>query len=257
MIELNHLSYSSIKCYLDCPANFKFRYIDKLPTKPSPALIFGSAWHGTVETFIRSAKKPDLLKTWQDNWGKQLETNQDIEWGDDTPESICNDGVKMAQSAEIQALLSTLKPKRVGEDIWIEKKVELHVPGVSIPIIGYIDFIGEDGIPGDFKTSARSWSDDQAANEMQPLFYLAALNQAGIPTPGFKFRHYIFVKTKTPKVQVFETIYTINDLVFLFKTISNVWDAIQKEAFCENSGTWLCGSKYCNFWRFCRGKSST
>ena len=77
-------------------------------------------------------------------------------------------------------------------------------------MVGYIDVITADGIPGDFKTSARTWTVDKALNETQPLFYLAALNQIGVREVNLRFRHYVFVKTKTPQFQVIEHSHTMS-----------------------------------------------
>jgi len=136
----------------------------------------------------------------------------------------------------------------------IERKVELRVPGVPIPVIGYIDIIADDGVPGDFKTSAKSWTNGKAADELQPLFYLAALNQAGTTVKDGKFRHYVIVKTKTPKMDVFENTHNMKEIFFLFDLIGRVWDAIEKESFPLNPTSWKCSASYCDFWSSCRGR---
>ena len=52
MNEIGHLSYSSIGSYLTCSRAWKYHYIDKLPEPTTPALIFGSAIHDTVEKSV-------------------------------------------------------------------------------------------------------------------------------------------------------------------------------------------------------------
>ena len=52
MNEIDHLSYSSIGSYLTCFRAWKYHYIDKLPEPTTPALIFSSAIHDTVEKLI-------------------------------------------------------------------------------------------------------------------------------------------------------------------------------------------------------------
>jgi putative RecB family exonuclease len=92
---------------------------------------------------------------------------------------------------------------------------------------------------------------------MQPAFYLAALNQSGYHSgtaqSSFYFRHYVFVKTKQPKVQIWESTRTIKDLFWLFGLITDVWRGIEREVFPPNPGTWKCSSKYCEHWSHCRG----
>lgn len=249
MIE--HLSYSSITAYLDCPENWRRKYIAKEPTQSSPALAFGSAFHSTIETLVTKPES-DVLSIWGTSWAKTIEKEQ-IFWGTDTPEAICNDGIRMFSNAALLSEIKNIKPGVDDRGAKIERKVELRVPGVPIPVIGYIDIILADGTPADFKTSARSWSDDKASESLQSLFYLAALNQAGEKI-NWKFKHLIFVKTKEPKVQILEHSHKPGELFFLFDLISRVWDGIQKEVFPMNPSTWKCTDKYCDFYQNCRGK---
>jgi hypothetical protein len=156
--------------------------------------------------------------------------------------------------------LNTIKPKKgaKGEKpCVVEKYVELVVPRVPVPIIGFIDTITQDDIPTDFKTSGKSWSKTRAADEMQPLFYLAALSQAGIRVPSGQFRHTIFVKagkTTKPKVQEFITVHNQAKLLWIYRVIEDVWNAIEREAYPVNPTGWLCSKYYCDFWGSCRGK---
>ncbi len=45
------LSYSSVSVYEKCPLQYKFLYVDKLPTIPTPALSFGESLHSALEWF--------------------------------------------------------------------------------------------------------------------------------------------------------------------------------------------------------------
>ena len=254
MSELDHLSYSSISLYLSCPEAWRRKYVENEPTIASPALVFGSAIHNTVEEYIAGDHNGTIVDLWSMHWENALKRDT-VEWGSSTPEHHFNEGYRILRDESIVDELSNIKVQRDADGIAaVEKKVELNVPGVPLPMIGYIDIITEDGIPGDFKTSARSWSANKAANEMQPLFYLAALNQLGIAVPEWKFRHYTIVKTKTPKFEMFETIHSPKELVFLFGMIKQVWHAIESEAFPPNPTGWKCNAQYCDFYANCRGK---
>jgi hypothetical protein len=248
MIE--HLSYSSISLYLDCPEAWRRKYIAQEPTKKTSALAFGSAFHGTIERVI-SNTQCDWTTAWSEEFSKAF---QDVTLEpDETPEQHYNEGIRLLSNGEIKNIIGQIVPKRDIFGAMIECKVELRVPNVPIPVIGYVDIILEDGTPADFKTSARSWTQDQATNSLQTLFYISALNQAGLEV-NWKFKHFVFVKTKTPQVQVLEHSHTPGELFFLFETIKRVWEGISKESYPLNPTTWRCSEKYCDFFANCRGR---
>ncbi len=248
---IDHLSYSSITSYLDCPENWRRKYIAQEPTMSNPALAFGTAFHGTVEKAVVDPEL-DILSIWGGEWNKALEKEK-IFWGTDTPEETFNDGVRMFSNKPLLAELKNIIPGTDDQGAKIERKVELRVPGVPIPVIGYIDIILQDGTPADLKTSAKSWSEGKAADSLQGLFYLAALNQSGVEI-NWKFKHIIFVKTKEPKVQILENTHKPGELFFLFELIQRVWQGIEREVFPMNPTSWKCGDKYCDFYADCRGK---
>ena len=199
MIE--HLSYSSVQTLLGCGRAWRYQYIQKVPMPTSPELVFGSAWHGTMEGYLAAKTagrpNPDLADLWAEQWKKHAE-RQPADWGTNDPENYRTEGPRLLGHPEVQAGIDRLQVGVDAEGPKIERKVTLNVPGVAVPVIGYIDFIAADGVPCDIKTSAKPWSLDKAQNELQPLFYLAALNQAGIRVPDLAFRHVVFTKTEPP-----------------------------------------------------------
>lgn len=248
---LDHLSYSSISSYLMCPRAWKFHYLDKVPAPTSPALLFGSAFHNALEGYIKDRDSLPLTERWLQAWQEQTERDQEVNWGDDTPEALANLGVRMFGDSDVRDLVNSLTPLSPEH---VEQYIELQVPGVPIPIIGYIDMVEEDGVPCDFKTSSRSWYQSKADDELQAGFYLAALNQLGTPSSGNLFRYYVFTKTKTPKAQIWETTRSNAELLWLFGLIREVWEAIQAEHFPPNPTTWKCSAKWCEYWSICRGR---
>ena len=255
MPNIEHLSYSSISTYQMCARAWKYHYVDKAPTKVGAALVFGSAFHGAIEEYLRQTNVP--LVAWHSHWNAQLEQDgtDRVDWGTDTPEALYNLGVTMLSAKEVIEPLSTIRVMVDGKGPVIEKYVTLQVPGVPIPVIGYIDVMTVDGVPGDFKTSARRWSDDKGAEEMQPVFYLAALNQEGWSgNKDRRFRHYVFTKTKKPELQIIETTRTAGEMLWLLDMVRSVWEGISAEVYPMNPGSWKCSPKWCEYWPICRGR---
>lgn len=50
-------SYSSISTYLQCPADYKYSYIEKRPTEPSAAMMRGTRLHSLAEDYMRDPDK--------------------------------------------------------------------------------------------------------------------------------------------------------------------------------------------------------
>lgn len=252
--KIEHLSYSSINLFLSCSEAWRRKYIAKEPTYGSPALVYGTAVHATVQRHLTTGEA--LLTIWPEEWHKAStdESRGQIVWNGELPEQHHNEGLRLFGYADIAAGIDRVRAQYDGGAI--ERRVELRVPGIPVPVIGYIDVMLAGGVPGDFKTSNRSWSEDRAQNEQQSLFYLAALNQVGETVPGWRFRHFVFVKTKTPKFQEFEHAHSAAECLQLFSTIRKVWQAIEAESFVENTSSWKCSPKYCDFYANCQGKYS-
>ncbi len=252
MSTVDHLSFSSINAYLLCGEAWRRRYVVKEPAPVSDNLVLGSAFHGAIEAYLKGA--PDLEAAYEQSWTQQLERGQSIAWEAGTPGPTHDTGLRMVKAKPVRDLLAEIRANFDPEHGIIERRVELHVPGVPIPIIGYIDIITRDGIPGDFKTASRMWTDAKAGDELQPLFYLAALNQTGVEVPGWTFRHYVFAKGQHPAAKVFEVQRKPSEIFALFEVIQRAWAGIEAGVYLMQPGGWKCSPKYCEFWQGCRAK---
>jgi len=241
---IDHLSYSSISGYLQCSKHWKYRYIDQVPTESSDALLFGSAWHKMIGLV---ANGNEIKKSWFEATSKTFEgTEKSI--GDDDFNNAVDLGIRMIAVPEIAAMIQGLQPRE------IEYQFEVHFPSVLIPVIGFIDMITTDGHIIDFKTASRKWTQERADNDLQPTFYLAALNKLGLVELPSSFRYMIFTKTKNPEVQIIDTTRTAADVLALYALVKEVWDAIEMGVYVPNGiGNWKCSSKYCEFWDLCEG----
>jgi putative RecB family exonuclease len=70
------LSFSRIDTYTNCPRSFRYRYVDRLPTLPSPHLSFGTSIHGALEayharTLLGPLSEQELLDALYDAWDRR------------------------------------------------------------------------------------------------------------------------------------------------------------------------------------------
>lgn len=269
MPEITHLSYSALTTYNACARSYRYRYVDKVRTPVSSNLVFGSAFHDAVETalqVIASGETPDLAGDWPTHWQWQQERNPDITYVNTTPDELKAQGLHMLTSplevstngrpSKCENMIAFLKGLELAIDpdtdsLRLEERVILNLPNVPVPIIGYIDLVTRDGVPCDIKTAGRAWAPDKADNELQPTFYLAALNQQGDQSD--MFRYYVFVKTKTPKVQIIETRRTAGDMFWLIEALGETYRAIEAGIFPPTgAGSWKCNPEYCEYWNVCK-----
>lgn len=262
-MPVERLSYSSVNAYLTCPKSWWWRYVKKPRVPVAVALPFGTAYHKTVQIYIAARAeghdvKP-LIDLWPDSWQGALneKRNRDnIKW-DRTYDHYTNLGAKMLSAPDVVAAVEDMEPMIAlmpAETAIIEKRVEFQVPGVSVPVVGYIDLIEKDGVPVDIKTAGRKWSRGKEHSQMQADFYLLGLNYEGYDlNPDLRFRFVVFTKTKNPTAQVLETSRTWEQLLWTMTLIKETWEAIQSGSFPCNPTSWKCSEKWCSYWSLCRG----
>ncbi len=265
---VEHLSYSSASSYAMCPSSWRKKYVEKLSVHTSANLLFGKAFHSTVEHDVKSrcigTGMQDLVEVWDREWKKEVAMAGAVDWGTKSEDVFYGDGVRMFSSKDVTQAVRQLDavmmhPLIVGQDRMsmpapsVELKFEFLIDKVSVPIIGYIDIIGVDGVPVDLKTSSQSWNETKAAAEVQPAMYLAALNQCGYVQHNGRFRYVIFVKTKTPKVQVIDITCSPESIQWAMTMMRDVWKGIRHGVFPCNPTGWKCSQAYCEYWAGCRG----
>ena len=258
MIAVDHLSYSSISTFLTCGKAWKYRYINIVQADPSQSLIIGSCVHDTVEEIIKcnslGIEEPDTAEFAAQTAQKRLES---AGLNENTPEAetVKNEVLRLVSAPVIQAAVELIRAKIDDNGAMIEREVRLEVPEVDVPVIGYIDIVLADGTPADFKTASKSWTADRAQNETQPVFYLAAMGQMGMPV-NWHFKHLVMVKNKNPKFQTFDSERKPAEIGKLFLQIQEVWKTMKAEVYLPAApGSWKCNPKWCEYWRICHAEA--
>jgi hypothetical protein len=255
-LRLDHLSHSSLHLFSDCGRAWRARYVDGLATPVTPALLLGSVFDACVERYLRTralGDHGDLPTLWAEAWSGRAGEHPGVAWNGELPEQVEAQGRRLVTYAGTREALDHIEVSVEDGTPQLQKRLELRVPGVPIPVIGFADVVCADGVPGDIKTSARPWTQERAEREVQPLIYLAALLQMGHTLPRLAFRWWVFVKGHRPQVQVLEVEYRPARLFWVVEYIQAAWRAMEAGAFVPNPGSWRC-TPTCPVWGDCVGK---
>ena len=252
-----HLSASSVSDYLDCGLLYKFSRIDKIqPEFKSDAMELGSAIHMTLAEFYKRKMIGEkmLLKEVQEYfegfWRELAEDNPNIQYAEGKDfDTLLREG------KELLAVWYAKAPENDFKVIGVEEGFIVHIEGLAVPLIGYIDLLEEDEsgtiIITDTKTSGKSYSIDEVDKNAQLTLYQIAVKANGFRDREILLKFDALIKTKTPKFEQFYTSRSEISEKRLIKKIRGVWEGIRKCVFIPNDGpsNWKC--KNCGFKKQC------
>ncbi len=166
------LSFSRVDSYRSCPLRFRFAYVDRLPTVPSPHLSWGSSIHTALEAWW-DCKLPEpppvevLLDTlyarWDDEGFAGMPRDEKIRWYRHAQDVLRRHHARHA-AAYVPA---------VATEQWFEFDV-----GDDVTVVGSIDHVARTGNGGfgivDWKTNRRAKTRQQVAGSLQLAIYTLA-----------------------------------------------------------------------------------
>ncbi|MBW3604276.1 MAG: PD-(D/E)XK nuclease family protein [Actinobacteria bacterium] len=169
------LSFSRVDTYERCPLLFRFRYVDKLPSTPSPDLSWGSAIHAALEAWW-SQKLPTpppvevlyraLYDHWEDTGFAEMEREQKLVW--------------YRHARDVLARHHELYSANYRPAIACEQWFELDI-GDDIAVRGSIDHVARTASGGlgivDWKTNRRARSRGDVASSLQLAIYTLAARE--------------------------------------------------------------------------------
>ena len=248
---LDYLSASRLKTFQTCRLQFFFRYVEKLPTATSPALFVGQIVHQVLQQWnLRRwrGEPADVEALWpvfSEHW-LQDQPEEGIDWNgkeDDQKEKAWN---MLEHYLEQTPIPLAEKPEAV--EVVVERDFE--AAGLP-PLKGVIDLVRQGGRIVDFKTTARTPDERQAAhlNEVQMSCYAVLYREAtGHPESGMELHH--LVKTKQPKLVVTPlSPMTPDQGRRLMAMMESYVAGIEAEDYVPSPGL-HCG--YCDFFEQCR-----
>lgn len=237
--EFDHFSYSNVSLWYQCPRAWYIRYVEEILPASSNAQLFGTAVHNAIEndmlnktSIAHKSFEQHLKQAVKERGNGNLFPQEDFK-------KMCEEAETIFGDPMVQWIIEGVNA------IEIERYIEFRVPNVPVPIIGYIDVVCDDGVPLDIKTSWNDWGNTRARTELQPNFYLYAmdiLNIAG-KRHGGRFRHLVVVKrTDAPRAYVLETrrdnyIETVDSMV------QTMWAGIKDQAWSYT--TYKCHNPRC------------
>jgi putative RecB family exonuclease len=249
-----HLSASSIGSYMDCGLSYKFGRIDKIPPEfKSDSQIFGIVLHKTLACFYIERKigiamtLKEIHEAFEEFWSMDAKEREDIKYTEGK-----NYESYLVEGRDLLSVWYDKLPKESFKVIGVEEGFAFYIPGLDIPIVGYIDLIEEDAtslIITDFKTTGRNYGDDEIDKNNQITLYQMACKSNGYADREILLKLDLLIKTKTPKFESYYTTRSKNEEQRLIKKIQHVWDGINKGVFLPNDTSWKCSG--CQFQKAC------
>jgi putative RecB family exonuclease len=255
----DHVSYSQLSTYLQCPLKYRFHYIDGLePEFTSASLAFGQCVHEAVAGFFQSALEGEHLSA--DN---MIDIYRESWRGCDGPTIKYDRGGSEEKLLKLATDVLTLWHSNqdpavevlgVEEPFTVDLGEKVDYPGDGLPpLVGYVDHILKmpDGNITliDLKTAARKPSQAQADQTLQLTAYSLGAEELGFNADELTLRLDYLIKTATPDLVTLETSRTEDDKRKFTKLLTRVWKGIETSIFYPNQG-YLCGS--CGYQSHCK-----
>lgn len=188
--KIDHLSASSLQKLWTCPEQWRLHYIEGLRERRGPSLVIGNA----VDRAFRYAyaekiahKTPtlaDVEDAFDAAYGQETVDEADIAWGDSNPTEA-----KQTAAGLVRAYHAQVFPR--VSPVAVNERVEHTIPGLPVPIIGYLDVRTETEVI-DLKTAGQKPS----GGVIQPSWTLAAMVYRA--ATGLAVHYHVGAKTRTP-----------------------------------------------------------
>ena len=169
----DHLSFSRLNTFEQCPLKFRFRYVDKLEAEPSDPLKFGAAIHAVLEELVREHVEAERAGPLPHERAlellRRMWTSEDL-----TGVALFHEGAEILDSfIRDQGVLNH------RDVLAVEKKFELEVGRFNV--LGYIDrvdVVDDETIEViDYKTNRVLFTRDEVDSSLQLSLYHFAARQ--------------------------------------------------------------------------------
>jgi hypothetical protein len=255
MNEIKYLSYSKVRCYLECPRLFEYRYLKQMPAVLNGRMLAGRAYHHGVEYALKRKKEgwltaedevKDIINDrWEAEMGERLISDEkddvrvearEVDWANDDPGKLKDTVVKLG-ALYVKKTLPEMEP------VAVEKKLTAEIAGLSF--LGYADVI----LPGpgvvDHKFAQRKTNQEAADKDLQFSAYAALLGK-----PIWAAFHQALDQAKLD-IHVVNTTRNKGDIEWFTHLVARVYPGMISGVYPPNPLTWQCG-KRCSYYLECR-----
>lgn len=243
-----HLSPSSLKMFLRCPASYMFRYMYRIKTQPKSYLTKGRALHKGIEVnFVQKINShEDLpLKDVQDATADEFEKQ--------ATETAWEEGEDMGKIKDETINLATLYHAEIAptiQPLMVEQKIVVDIPETDYQMVGILDLVDDQLNIRDAKHYGRTPNENDIAEDLQLTTYsflyrgLTGKVEAGVHLD-------CLIETKVPKVVHLSSSRSEKDINRLLNISRTVIHAIDTGCFYPNPTGFMCSEKNCDYWQMC------
>lgn len=225
-----HTSISAIKCFIQCPRQYRLRYVERIkPAFRSAFFAFGTAWHDVIDHWLTSnASQDELRQRLRDKLTVSLADNELV--FDDEQENV-DSFVDMSIRMLDIFLVKVPRPERtVAVEVPFSLELTHPVTAEVLPVrfIGSIDaLVVEHGTETlwELKTGKRRWGTDAIDYDLQSTSYRIAARSLE-RADEIPLKLVLTTKAKQPDVQVEHLLRHRRDERELVETVFAVHRAI-------------------------------
>lgn len=261
---MNHLSHTQLEMFLRCPAQWMFRYIEKLKQPPSGPLAFGitfdDAMNVNYEQKIISDEDltPDEVK---DAFVTEFDSRKnDVTWAEkEKPEDFRAQGIDLVEQ-HMKDYAPGIHPLEV------QPRIELQGKDQAYSIVTVPDIITRDNTIIDVKTTGKRPGNLETDKTKPPRFKVSHghLLQASIYAVSFlakfnlmsKATHLMYhIRKKASEILDLSFTPTSAEQSFAMGQIDRVSKALAfakaENVFVPNRSHMMCSKKHCGYWDIC------
>ena len=234
---MEHLSYSQLKLYQDCPFKYYLQYVLKKPKPYFTAFAIGGHFHKGLENLSNKGSYDEAKKIFKDLCEKENFRQAELD-------QVSTLTWNMALYSEMY--FPKYKPKIIGTEI----EIYVNIPNVPIPVKGFIDVLYSNGF-ADYKTTSKK--KDEAYDKQQVVLYSLWYLQNFKVMPTITEIHYFsklrkgnFGSNSDDEVGVLSIEVTREDIDVLIMQFQQFWKDVQAGRFTPNLNAWKSNDQYYN-----------